>query len=465
MKKLTQKAASFLLAWALLLGLMPQQALAADAGVELKYQPESTGLYLGLAGLNPENVIYGVQLKLTLTGEMSSDILYLEPADGLAFSPDKASQVSAKDGKTTLTLHLVSAYALNNQTTLDMGLLKTNGSATISAAEYALVTSKTFYDTDETGQNPDNRLTMNKINFGQGSVGPNRPSGGDSDGSSSGSGGGASYEISTPQSAHGSYSVSPSNARQGQVVTVTCSPEAGYRVESLIVTDASGARVAVASETANRYTFRMPSSAVSIQVIFSPIQGQAVDGAQTFSDVSPSDWFYDAAQYVCARGMMNGMGDGTFAPYTATSRSMIVTILYRLEGQPPVSAPGGFSDVAADQWYSNAVAWASANGIVTGYGEERAGQFGPGDSITRQQMAAILMRYAKYKGYNVDVRNQLTAFADAGAVEPYAVEAMQWANAAGLINGVTETSLEPAGNANRAQAAALLMRFCENIAK
>ena len=464
MKKLTRKAASLLLACALLLGLMPQPALAA--GVELKYQSQGNGLYLGLTGLDEKDVIYGVQLRLTLTGELSRDILSLEPADGLAFSPDNAAAVEAKDGKTTLTLHLVSAYALNNQDTLDLGFLTTDGQAQITAASYALVNSKTFYDKDETGENPDNKLEMKSLSVGPGSVGPNQPSG-DSGGSSSGgsSGGGASYEIKAPQAAHGPYTVSPSNARQGQVVTVTCSPEAGYRVEALIVTDASGARVAVASETANRYTFRMPGSAVSIQAVFSPIQGQAVDGAQTFTDVAQSDWFYDAVQYVCARGMMNGMGDGSFAPYTATSRGMIVTILYRLEGQPAVSAAGGFTDVAADQWYSNAVAWASANGIVTGYGEERAGQFGPNDSITRQQMAAILMRYANHKGYNAEARNQLTAFADAGAVEPYALEAMQWANAAGLINGVTESSLEPAGNANRAQAAAILMRFCENIAQ
>lgn len=465
MKKLTKTAASLLLAWALLLGLMPQPALAA--GVELKYQAESGGLRLGLAGLDEKEVIYGVQLQLTLTGELNSDTLYLAPADGLAFSPNKAAVTEAKDGKTTLTLHLVSAYALNNKTTLDMGLLKTDGEAKITAASYALVNSKTFYDEDnETHENPNNQLKMTPISTAQGPVDPNRPSGGDSsDGGSSSSGSGTSYEIKAPQSANGSYTVSPSNARQGQVVTVTCAPKAGYRVESLIVTDASGARVAVASETANRYTFRMPGSAVSIQAVFAPIEGQAVDGGQTFSDVAPNDWFYDAVQYVCARGMMNGMGDGTFAPYTATSRGMIVTILYRLEGQPAVSAAGSFTDVAADQWYANAVAWASANGIVTGYGEERAGQFGPNDSITRQQMAAILMRYAKHKGYDAEARNQLTAFADAGAVEPYAVEAMQWANAAGLINGVTESALEPAGNANRAQSAAILMRFCQNIAQ
>ena len=180
MKKLTRKAASLLLACALLLGLMPQPALAA--GVELKYQSQGNGLYLGLTGLDEKDVIYGVQLQLTLTGELSRDILSLEPADGLAFSPDNAAAVEAKDGKTTLTLHLVSAYALNNQDTLDLGFLTTDGQAQITAASYALVNSKTFYDKDETGENPDNKLEMKSLSVGPGSVGPNQPSG-DSGGS------------------------------------------------------------------------------------------------------------------------------------------------------------------------------------------------------------------------------------------------------------------------------------------
>ena len=139
-----------------------------------------------------------------------------------------------------------------------------------------------------------------------------------------------------------------------------------------------------------------------------------------------------------------------------------MTILYRLEGTPAVTGTTAFTDVAAGQYYADAVAWAAQNGIVSG---TSATTFSPDGVITREQMAAILYRYAQYKGYDVTAKADLSMFTDAAQVSTYATDAMAWANASGLISGTSATTLSPAGSATRAQVATILMRFCENIAK
>ena len=144
------------------------------------------------------------------------------------------------------------------------------------------------------------------------------------------------------------------------------------------------------------------------------------------------------------------------------TRAMLVTVLYRLEGEPAVYGSNAFSDVAEGLWYSDAVLWAARNGIVTGYTN---GEFGVNDNITREQMAAILYRYAQYKGYDVTDRDDLSGYADAPAISAYAVEALSWANAEGLVNGRTADTLAPAGTATRAEVAAIFHRFVENIVK
>lgn len=459
-----KKAASLLLACVLLLGLLPQQALAAEK-LTLTYLPQGENLLLGLKGLDGDKVAYGVQVELTLEGQLDTSNIQLTPADQLAFSPDHATSVDTEGKDTKLTVYLVSAYALNNNSTLVLGTLKGEGQQLkLKSAQVGLVYSEDF---SSVGQGQTNQVTMNTASIIEGTV--DTPSGGNNNNTGGGGGGGSvsgtSYEIKTTQGAHGSFSVSPQSARQGQVVTITLKPDAGYQLESLTVVDTTSSKIAVAG-SGNRYTFRMPAAQVAVTAVFREIDPENKPGntPTSFSDVSTEDWFYDAVQYVCGKGMMNGMGDGSFAPYTTTSRGMIVTILYRLENQPQAAA-SSFTDVATGQWYTDAVSWASANGIVTGYGEQRAGQFGPEDPITRQQMAAILMRYAKYKGYDISAQGQLSSFADQADIESYAVEAMQWANGAGLITGVTETTLVPTGNANRAQAATILMRFCETIAQ
>jgi hypothetical protein len=183
-----------------------------------------------------------------------------------------------------------------------------------------------------------------------------------------------------------------------------------------------------------------------------------------FTDVKDGDWFYDDVKYVYENGLMMGTGDTTFSPNVTTSRGMIVTILYRLEGEPAVSGNCPFSDVAAGAYYENAVIWAAANGIVSGYSNNK---FGPNDSITREQMVTILYRYANHKGYDVSVGEDtnILSFDDALSISEYAIPAFQWACGSGIINGTSTTTLSPKDNVTRAQAAAILHRFCELIEK
>ena len=161
-----------------------------------------------------------------------------------------------------------------------------------------------------------------------------------------------------------------------------------------------------------------------------------------FGDVKSADWFYNDVKYVYEKGMMAGTAADVFAPNATTTRAMIVTILYRLEGSPAVTGTSAFVDVPAGQWYTDAVNWAAANQIVKG---TSATTFAPNDSITREQMAAILYRYAQYKGYDVTKKADLSGYSDNSQVSAYAKDALAWANAAKLINGVTNTTLAPQG--------------------
>ena len=187
-----------------------------------------------------------------------------------------------------------------------------------------------------------------------------------------------------------------------------------------------------------------------------------VDNSHPFDDVPASYWGYDAVAFVTGRELFNGTGENTFEPVSNMTRAMMVTILYRLENEPEAYKESGFTDVAEDSWYEDAVAWAAENGIVNGFPDET---YGPELPITREQMAAILYRYAGYKGYDVGEAADLSGYTDAGDISGYAAEAMAWANAMGIITGRTETTLVPSATATRAEAAAILMRFCENVVK
>lgn len=275
-----------------------------------------------------------------------------------------------------------------------------------------------------------------------------------SGGSSSGK---TTYKVTTSAVNNGGVNASPSNAEKGAVITITLSPDKGYKLDKLTVTDGSGKTVSTVKKSDTVYTFAMPASAVTVGVSY--VKATETPSETKFNDVSANDWFASAVDYVTGKGMMNGTADNTFSPKANTTRGMVVTVLYRLENQPSTSA-ASFTDVASGAYYANAVAWANANGIVSGYG---SGKFGPNDKVTREQLAAILYRYAQYKKYDVSGANSLDGYTDVQSVSSYAVPALQWANAAGVVTGKSGSKLDPKGNATRAEVAAMLMRFCENV--
>lgn len=265
------------------------------------------------------------------------------------------------------------------------------------------------------------------------------------------------YPVVAPaETDHGTVTVSPKQASRGGTVTITAKPDEGYQVGTVTVTKPDGGTIAVTDKGDGRYTFTMPGSKVEIQVTFVP------KGSWTnpFRDVPSDAWYYDAVEYVHTKGMMTGTGPETFSPEASTTRGMIATILWRLEGSPVVEQQLGFDDVEPDAWYTEAVRWAVSEGIAAGYGN---GSFGPGDIITREQLATILHRYAMYKDYGTTARADLSKYTDAAQVGAWAMDAMRWANAEGLVNGTSATTLMPGGFATRCQAAVILMRFCENI--
>ena len=267
------------------------------------------------------------------------------------------------------------------------------------------------------------------------------------------------FSISVSPATGGVVAVSPKSASKGSAVTITATPNTGYQLDKLTVTDKNGNSIKLTDQGNGKYTFTMPASKVSASASFAEVEVPAP--ALPFADVTASDWFYDAVAYVYNNGLMTGTSDTTFSPNATTTRGMLVTILHRLEGEPAAN-DAGFTDVENGAWYQAAVDWAAANGIVNGTSETT---FDPNGTLTREQMAAILYRYAAYKGYDVSQLADLSRFSDSSAVSTYAADALAWANAAGLITGVTDTTLSPQGSAVRAQAATILMRFCENIAQ
>ncbi|MBR2666860.1 MAG: S-layer homology domain-containing protein [Oscillospiraceae bacterium] len=273
-------------------------------------------------------------------------------------------------------------------------------------------------------------------------------------GSSGGDSSSSSYTVTTADAENGSVTVKPPSASKGTTVTITPTPDEGYEVDKITVTDGNGNAVSVRDNGDGTYSFIMPDGKVTVAAAFREKTHDCP--SKDFTDVDPDAWYHEAVDYAVAEGLMNGVGNGKFDPDGTTTRAMIVTILHRLEGTPVVNAVNPFDDVAADQWYTDAVIWANANGIVEGYGD---GMFGPADNITREQFAAILYRYANYKDYDTGKTADLSAYEDALSISSWALDAVKWANAEALITGRTATTLVPTGNTTRAEAATILMRL------
>lgn len=329
-----------LLALALCLCLLcPALPAAAyeDTAPTLRYSLEKDGsVQLSLTGLTENTVLRGVQLEVTLKGDYDAKDVALTPADSLAFSPAFATPVSRGGGKTTVTLYLVSSYALNTDTAVALGSLTAGG--------------------------------------------------------------------------QGAF---PLSARLGLLTL----------------------------------------GDTSLSMAEAPV-GPAAEFP--FTDVHTGDWFYAPVLFARQHGLMSGVETTRFGPHTTTTRGMIVTILHNLEGKPEPNSTGTFSDVNSKKYYAAPIEWASECGIVSGYGE---GIFRPERAISRQELAAILYNYAKYKGRDTSPRGDLSAFTDGGKVAAYARDAMSWAVGCGIINGKGDARLDPTGGGTRAEAATVLRQY------
>ena len=251
----------------------------------------------------------------------------------------------------------------------------------------------------------------------------------------------------------GSVKLSNTRPKAGDRVTVTLRPDAGMELERIEVVTEDGDTVKLTKVDEDEYTFRQPADDVTVRVVFMAVETEPEAG---FSDVKDADWFAAAVDYVVEKGLMQGVGADLFQPQGLTDRAMVVTILYRLEGEPAVTGGQSFPDVAPGTWYAEAVRWASSEGIVDGYAD---GTFGPTDPVTREQLAAILYRYAGKPVVEVESKT----FADSDQISSWAVEAMDWAVKSGVLSGKNGDLLDPTGTATRAEVAQILMNFCENV--
>ncbi|MEG1578189.1 MAG: S-layer homology domain-containing protein, partial [Oscillospiraceae bacterium] len=289
-------------------------------------------------------------------------------------------------------------------------------------------------------------------------------SGGGADSGGSGGGGGDSataHPIHVAQSPHGTVSVSPRSAFPGDTVTITAVPEKGYQPEAVALVLQNGKELTAGKQSEGRYSFKMPDCAVNVTVSFVP---QTCDGgdkcpSRSFTDVDQSLWYHSAIDYAVAHKFFSGTGATNFTPNGTMTRGMLVTVLYRAAGKPSMEHEiwgYPFADVDVNSYCGTAVYWARLHEIVGGYaGGER---FGPNDPVTREQMAAILYRYALSEGRDVTARTDLTKFTDSASIGSYAKTALSWACANGFLQG-SDGALLPQNNATRAQVAAVLMRY------
>ena len=206
---------------------------------------------------------------------------------------------------------------------------------------------------------------------------------------------------------------------------------------------------------------RLLSLALALCLVCSLLPGTALAaGENPFTDVPASHWAHDDITYVYENDLMNGTDGSLFSPESTTTRAQVVTVLYRLAGQPAANWENPFWDVPASAWFHDAVTWAWENDITGGVSSTH---FGAGNAVTREQLATFLYRYAQDQGYDTSARADLSGYSDAGLVSSYATEALSWANATGLLTGTTGTTLSPQGSATRAQVATILSRFCQDV--
>lgn len=256
------------------------------------------------------------------------------------------------------------------------------------------------------------------------------------------------------RAANGSLKADTTWAADGQIVYVTATPDTGYVLSSLFVKTAKGDQLKVyEAKKTGTYYFYMPDQYVTVSAYFAPAAS-----ALPFNDVAYTSWYYDAVKFVYDKGIMDGVSYYRFAPDATITRGMVVTMLWRMAGEP-YEAAAGFTDVAAGRYYTTAVAWAAKNGIVEGM---TATTFAPDQAITREQLASILYRYAKWLGFS-GYGSDISGYTDAGKVSSYAYDAMSWAVRSGVVTGTSARVLDPQGTASRAAAAQMFMNFYNYI--
>lgn len=268
------------------------------------------------------------------------------------------------------------------------------------------------------------------------------------------------YPISVPLLTRTDYTVSAVSAsplygtvqeKNGYVLAV---PDKNYGVSGWTLTPENAATV---TQDGNAFFFSNLTADCTLSVEFSEVHCPA----KQFNDVNTSKWYHDGIDYALSHGMFQGISSSRFDPDGTMTRAMLATVIYRLEGSPAIMPTDKFTDVPDSAWYAHAVAWCQLRGIVNGVSADR---FAPNAKMTREQAAAMLLRYSAYKGYAIHGFADLDAFRDADRISSYALDAMRWAVSVELLNGVGNQRLDPQGNATRAQLAAILMRFCLNVA-
>ena len=255
-------------------------------------------------------------------------------------------------------------------------------------------------------------------------------------------------------------------------MTITVSPDKGYELGKLTVTDKDGKTIPVTAKGNGKYTFTMPAGKVTVAASFSAADWtlsyrdcpkDKTCPIYPFTDAKTTDWYHDGVHFCLENKLMVGYGDNSFQPNSGTSRAMIAAMLWRLNGSPAAKSDVSFTDVPNGKWYTEAIRWAASEGVAQGYGN---GTFGPNDTMTREQMATILYRYAKNSGYDVSVgeNTNILSYSDAADVAEYAIPAMQWACGSGMVQG-SGNALQPKNSTTRAQMATMMMRFCAEIVK
>lgn len=275
----------------------------------------------------------------------------------------------------------------------------------------------------------------------------------------------STYRVGLAKVDNAAVKLSDTEAAAGDKVTVTVTADEGYKAESVVVETGTGANVTVTDYGSGVYSFTMPEGAVTVAVTVkedAQIGEEPVQPSEElkFTDVSKDAWYYDAVSYVTAKSYMSGFNANEFGPEKTVTRAMVAQIFYNMESTPAVTSGKDFPDVAYGQWYYNAITWAAANGVVSGYGD---GTYQPDKSVTREELAQMFFNYAKAKGLDGQEAADLSKFLDEHEISDWAEEALGWGVGAGLMSGKGGNYIDANGQGVRAEIAQMIKNFCENV--